>query len=183
MSNRIILSFTLCLVNWGTMYAQWTEQDTSRIEDVQTGKQKIKLNQETLRAIQSGTLINFDSPKPANQPKPYRSKTYITKDFDLKAVPGIPRETMDALLIPQQAKDSSLNIPPRVFSQLSFNYLPAKEIRAFKVSSKSDNLKATPAGFSFSAEDLLQSIFSKSGRAKRRNLKKANAWKTYNNFP
>ena len=81
------------------------------------------------------------------------------------------------------SSSDSIKIPPRVFHELTFNYLPEKEIRAFKVSNKSEELRATPAGFSFSAEDLLQSIFSKTARAKKRNLKKANAWKTYNSLP
>jgi hypothetical protein len=34
-------------------------------------------------------------------------------------------------------------------------------------------------GVSFSAEDLLRSIFWKSERAKKRNRKHANAWKSY----
>ena len=174
MCSRIIVSVSFCLINLGPIYGQFAEaeKDTLRINEYQPEKQKIKLNEATMRAIKSGTLINFDGPKQANKPRPFVSKIPITKDFGLKPVAGIPMEASD-----------SIKIPPRVFHELTFNYLPEKEIRAFKVSNKLEELRATPAGFSFSAEDLLQSIFSKTARAKKRNLKKANAWKTYNSLP
>jgi len=172
MSNRVIMSFSICLLNLGLMNAQGIEKDTIWIDNGQMDKQKICLNEETMRAIQSGTLINFDSPKPVTKPRPYRMKIAITKDFGLKPVAGLPMEITD-----------TLHIPPSVFAKLKFSFLPVKEVTGFKVSSKSDELRATPAGFAFSAEDLLQSIFSKTARAKKHNRKHATAWKTYNNFP
>ena len=131
MCSRIIVSVSFCLINLGPIYGQFAEaeKDTLIINEYQPEKQKIKLNEATMRAIKSGTLINFDGPKQANKPRPFVSKIPITKDFGLKPVARIPMEASD-----------SIKIPPRVFHELTFNYLPEKEIRAFMRSTISSNL-------------------------------------------
>ena len=52
----------ICLNGTEYVYGQWTEKDSVWLQKVISGKEKIELNPEALKAIESGTLINTDKP-------------------------------------------------------------------------------------------------------------------------
>lgn len=60
--------------------AQLDKKDSIWLQKVISGKEKIELNQETLRSIQSGTLINMGASKETLRVAP-KSKFQISKDF------------------------------------------------------------------------------------------------------
>ena len=62
MSKRIITLLLICLSNTGYLYAQWTEKDSVWLRNILSGKEKLELNPEALKAIRSGTLINTEEP-------------------------------------------------------------------------------------------------------------------------
>lgn len=176
---------------------EWTKKDSLWLEDVKSGKVKLKLNDATLRAIQSGTLI---APEGISEDgyKHVPSKIPITKSFThihpLKSLSPNLSPGMRWLQYHKLAASDTLYIrpvdikelPPNVFIHYEPEYPPELDLASFRLYNKNkEELNAlTPAGiYTFSAEDFLRSIFWKSHRAKKRNAKKANAWKTYHSIP
>jgi hypothetical protein len=89
MCSRIIVSVSFCLINLGPIYGQFAEaeKDTLIINEYQPEKQKIKLNEATMRAIKSGTLINFDGPKQAINPGLSCRRSLLQKISDSNRLP------------------------------------------------------------------------------------------------
>ena len=72
----------ICLSGTEYVYGQWTEKDSVWLQNVISGKEKIELNQEALKAIESGTLINSDKPASNMIMAPSTSPaSYVLKDF------------------------------------------------------------------------------------------------------
>ncbi len=69
----------ICLKSTSISYAQWTKQDSLWLQHVLTGKDTIRLNPETMRAIQGGTFLNME--KPSTPLLLQQSKIPILKDF------------------------------------------------------------------------------------------------------
>ncbi|MCD7848485.1 MAG: DUF4858 domain-containing protein [Parabacteroides sp.] len=59
---------------------QWTKKDSVWLQNVLSGKEKLELNPETMKAIQSGSLINLDEPASNMKLSPV-SPLPILKDF------------------------------------------------------------------------------------------------------
>jgi hypothetical protein len=171
--KTIILIFC-CLQNTALIYAQWTKEDSIWLNNVLSGKETIRLNPDVLKAIESGTLLNTDKLSPAKQMKITPGRIPINKDFTEYLSPGKIRKDIE------DARDvDPFSIPPAVFMQ----YGPAivlpenKFNKAFMIPDYIKENATRPSGRSF--DDALRSIFSPSFRAKERNRKNANAWKTY----
>ena len=60
-------------------HAQWTEQDSLRLQEFLSGKEEIRLNPEFQKAIESGTFLRPDQPGTHMLSSP--SELPITKDF------------------------------------------------------------------------------------------------------
>ncbi len=205
MEKRLFVLF-IVFYNTGNLYAQWTEKDSLWLQEVLSGKEQIRLNPETMKAIESGSLINnSDAPKPELLSAP--PILPISKDFDLQLLDSTGQKEMDPS-----------KVPPAVYllykTELGHDSTLLKNSGAFKmpdlrnkdwiqlgnspvsVALKADNVynKNVKDGYtrggvigttriSFSLNDILMGIFSKEERAKRRNRKKANAWKVYDDYP
>jgi hypothetical protein len=153
------------------LYSQWTKEDSVWVQDVLSGKREVHLNPETWKAIESGTLINTEHDQPLHKreltPSPFRA--YITKDFSEYLKPIENPENIDPF-----------SIPPSVFIRQGLDMpLPQDKINkaAFPIPQNIKDNAVRPSGNSF--DDLLKYLFIPSERAKARNRKKANAWKTY----
>lgn len=79
MNKQLLIGMLICL-NGVYAEAQWTKKDSLWLQDVQSGKEKLKLNPETMKAIESGFLINPERPALELRSQP-ASKLPIIKDF------------------------------------------------------------------------------------------------------
>ena len=63
MRKQLFIVMLICLRGADYMSAQqWTKKDSVWLQNVLSGKEKLELNPETMKAIQSGSLINLDEP-------------------------------------------------------------------------------------------------------------------------
>ena len=163
MSKQVIILFLICLSNTDYLYAQWTEKDSVWLQKILSGKEKLELNPEALKAIQSGTLINTEES--------------IQKDFT-------------EFVRPKDSEDHNPNrkvalkdLPPSVFRLYGMNK-PLPRVRMLGSFQVSSNIRAEaqkPSGISF--DDLLQQVFMPSARHKRKNAQRWQTQKYYNNYP
>lgn len=201
-----LLSFLLLSVWPALAYAQWTEQDSLRLRDLLSGKEEIRLNPEFQRAIESGTFLRPDQPGTPMLASP--DKLPITKDFS----EYIQLDTLRDLVNYDSITPiifMLLNIKPpspalAVRKQVHAVKIPVnREWKAFKMGKirmaanvrlanvysdvVKDGQQRGGAIFTlrvyFDAEDLLETIFWKSARDKKRNKKRENTWKYYNDYP
>ena len=178
MSKRIITLLLICLSNTGYLYAQWTEKDSVWLQKILSGKEKLELNPEALKAIQSGTLINTEEPASHMILSPEQSPAQsIQKDFT-------------EFVRPQNAEEHNPNrkvalkdLPPSVFRLYGMNKpLPkVKMLGSFQVSPRIRAEARKPSGISF--DDLLQQVFMPSARYKRKNAQRWRTQKFYNSYP
>jgi hypothetical protein len=169
MIKRLVLLFVFCAQCTEMLYSQAEEEDSVWIRDVVSRKRTLRLNPETLKAIERGTLLNLDGGLPyKDEPVLPGLRSLITKDFS-------------EYLKPDGNSDSAyvFSIPPAVFIRQGLDApLPADRIsKAAFPDSKNVRDNARPSGQSF--DDALKYLFMPSERAKMRNRKRANAWKTY----
>ena len=210
--KKSLYLFLIIILNSGiTLYAQeWTVQDSIWLQRILEGNEKIRLNEQTLKAIESGTLIR----DPSLLPKEFKTHPLempIIRSFeDIKSSESPqPIQPLDLpvavyhIYVLQQPVNLSTgsNIPQHPVKQptvsngsLTFNvkkhtFLDLKIPDAL-------NLGDPPplrlpdgsvsgggnGGASVSAnfEDMLRTLFWPSHRAKKRNAQNANAWKNYN---
>jgi hypothetical protein len=172
MDKKLLLLFILCLQHTETLYAQWTEQDSIWLQDVLSGKKDLQLKPEVLKAIEEGSFIRTDPPSMREDTQSMPLQHLISKDFSEYIKPTENTKPTDSLFI-----------LPAVFMRLGLNEpLPQDPINKAAYTPKGKVTAPVPLGVSFSASDILNSIFLPSERAKARNRKKANAWKSYNSF-
>lgn len=72
----IVLIYTGCIQS---IQAQWTEKDSLRLQQILSGKEKLEMNPEALRAIRSGSLLDRDEPVSGMKIK--ENPLPILKDF------------------------------------------------------------------------------------------------------
>jgi len=180
---------------------QWTEKDSLWLQQVLSGEEDLKLSPEVEKAILGGTLLNTGQPNtPLLAAPPILP---ISKDFSDMILPDTIRDVLDLLDLPpavfmkymtkydsiakinpgaytptraelQQPGIKIPGIPTYVETGAGNLFLP--EVRdGQKRGSINLTLRTT-----FSAEDILRTLFWKSERDKKRNRKKATAWKYYN---
>ena len=180
------------IVFWGLCMAaysqEWTAEDSLWMQRVQEGTETIRLNEATRKAIESGTLIRdpmFSKQLKSNPPEMpiFKSFEGITAPDNKLKPQDLPVSVYKRYVQNMDMKDSLPVIRNEAFS------LSGKQIEELKALDKLTPRKATVddpftirsgASGSFSAEDILRTIFWPSHRAKKRNAKNANAWKTYN---
>jgi hypothetical protein len=171
MMKRLLLLFVLCVQCTEMLYSQWTKGDSIWLQDVLSGKKELRLNPEVQKAIELGTWLNTDPEKPLYKEELGSStlRSLITKDFSEYIKP-----------LEEERNTPPFSIPPAVFIRQGLtNPLPEDKISKILFNTpKSVKENATyPSGISF--DDALKLIFMPSERAKARNRKNANAWKTY----
>ncbi len=213
MDKKWMIVVFICIQQTGTLYAQWTKKDSVWLEDVLSGKEQIQLNPETLDAIRSGNFLNTGKPeepellsappilpisKEFTDIRPPDSTAYEDIDFS-KMPPAVYALYVDEIIRRRTAIADSLNrsaaggftMPElRDKDRIQIGNSPLS-VAAGAENIYNENVKdgQRRGGFTgrvrytFSLNDILMGIFSKTERAKRRNRKKANAWKIYNDYP
>lgn len=191
MNRRLPILFALCFLSVKVAYGQWTEKDSIWIEAVRAGKVKVRLNKETQEAIESGTFISTESVKLSGKMQLITPELPITKEFT-----GIkPKESVRVIALdsisPQMFKlfykvaDEKMTVRKGAFTGVPYSK------QAIEMNTTATEMYVDYSGTSsmsgfklvFSVEDVLQFIFSKSARAKKRNAKKPPLWKYYNDYP
>jgi hypothetical protein len=168
------------------MYAQeWTKQDSAWLQRVLSGEEKLQLNEKTRRAIEAGTLISTDPAGRQMRQSPLEIPIY--KSFEGITAPDARRVSPHELpssvyrLYGLEVKDS---IPDATRSTRFYGKTIAElktlDAQTPRKATVNDNSIRPGASVGFSSEDLLRTIFWPSHRAKKRNAKNANAYKTYN---
>lgn len=186
--------------------AQWTEQDSLRLRELLSGEEEIRLNPEFREAIESGTFLRPEQPGTSMLSSP--SELPITKDFSEYIQLDTLRELINYdsitpvvfMLLNFKAPSRALDVRRQTHT---VNVPKNRDWKEFKVGKirmaanvrlanvYSDVVKdgqrrggalATVKVY-FSMEDLLETIFWKSARDKKRNKKRENTWKYYNDYP
>lgn len=171
--KKLFFIWMICLLNTGAAFAQWTEEDSVWLKNVLSGKEKLELNPETKKAIESGTFINPEGQKQPLLTSP--SEYPILKEFE-----DIDPSTQDSA---RKRIDYQSMTPAQFRLYFMSDSLFLYDLQSFYISpAEREYLQAiTPGGIlTFSAEDILRTIFWPSHRAKMRNRKHATAWKWYN---
>jgi len=198
---RIIL-IVICIMQTGVVFAQWTKEDSVWMQDVTSGKVKVKLDPEVQKAIDEGTFIIIGPSD--NQPSSASPTLPIDKSFE-----GIKPEQHDEnsrlpfdftqfppsvfmLMDIDSILPKSLVIVPSRIPAIEMKVIPLGKSRFYIVGNTRNspitikdgirsNAVSTGIGMSFSLDEILCQIFSPSERAKKRNRKHATAWKYYYN--
>ncbi|MDD4660213.1 MAG: hypothetical protein PHF73_06035 [Massilibacteroides sp.] len=186
MNLRKLLMFVVFVSIATHLYAQWTKEDSIWMEDVKSGKTKIELNQETLKAIEEGRLIGTD--RPNNQLRESSSQYSITKEFT--GIQSVPSSIFILREIPDSGcrKSFVYVAPPKDY--ISMKRIPigtgglyltavTGDLNSIVKDGQSKGGALAGIAYSFSMEDLLRYVFWSSERAKRKNRKNATAWKYY----
>nr|GHU56934.1 hypothetical protein FACS189411_08940 [Bacteroidia bacterium] len=173
------------------------------LSKVLSGKQELRLKPEVEKAIKEGNLLNTDKQPYMNQMKSAPTQLPITKDFSSYVKPtGEPyiRDTathkinLDSITPSMYMKYYG----PKIVPQVDLGSFSLEGVNNYEIPPRF-NLTTDPlnkggslnggtknvglgggASISFSAADALEQLFSPAARAKARNRKHANAWKTYN---
>jgi hypothetical protein len=165
---------------------EWTPRDSAWLQRVLSGKEELHLNEATRKAIEAGTLISTD-PNPAIQMRlsPLEIPFYKTVEGVTRPKTGQvkPQELPPPVyrLYGMEQKDSLPDISRSVkFYPKTVNELKNLDLLTPRKSTVNDPATLRSGAHGFSAEEVLQTIFRPSHRARKRNAKHANAWKTYN---
>lgn len=174
MKRSYVCFFWICFLPVSLFAEGWAEADSSARPRATEGKDSLRLRPEYRKAIEEGTFLRFDGARKLQEPE---SVLPITKDFSEYFQ---PEDTV------RRGKKKLTELPPAVVMLIGSDRIRLPDKPLFRLEAgQVEELKAlTPGGiYTFSAEDLLEQIFWKSARAKRRNQKKANAWRYYNEIP
>ena len=101
MMNKIIL-LTIWILSAAQLFAQLTPTDSVWLHNVLTGKEELRLNDETMRAIRSGPLINLGKPPSTFLQSPLEfpiARTFYLKPEATKTVKnGLNPDSLDPYL-------------------------------------------------------------------------------------
>lgn len=180
MNRQLLLWIIIGLNSTGLVQAQWTEKDSIWLRNVLSGKEKLQLNSETMRAIESGTLLTPDPPATHMRMAP--SSIPLSKDFSEYIQPDGLR-TEDTV---SRRRVALKYLPPAVFMRYGLDqpmrrsyFTPSIKASALPADIKENAV--SPSGISF--DDMLRSLFSPAARARRQNAKRWQTNKYYNNYP
>lgn len=167
MGKQILLWMMICLNSTQYVHAQWTKKDSVWLQNVLSGKEKLQLNPEALKAIQSGSLLNTE---PASEMKMAPvNRLPILKDFSEYINPGDTTRRKIAL------KD----LPVAIFKL--HGPPPSKLLPVYQ--SILDELKRNPPRGPSAMFFDLGKMTSRKEYVHKRNAKRDATWKEYNNLP
>lgn len=189
MKKRIGITILLCSLGVLTTYAQWSRQDSVKLRRFLSGDEEIKLNDRAVKSIRFGLpkeqLPNLDPIMSMDKPS-LKFNEELPDIFSDSLAKYRVRPTLRPYNIFTRYNEDPIHAPDNCFSRswaskLFHNTNNEFDVRMQRVSAgrRSDDVKGFGVGYSFSMEDVLQQLFSKKGRARLRNAKNANAWKTY----
>lgn len=148
---------------------QWTKKDSVWLQDVLSGKEKLELNQETMKAIRSGSLINLDEPASMMKTAPVQPLP-ILKDFSEYVQADSTRRKLAWKDLPRSVV--WLYAPPP--GKMLPVYQNMLEAWKHDVANRSyDTGVAVDIGGLTSRKDYIH----------KRNARRDGTWKNYNNLP
>lgn len=171
MRKQLFIVMLICLRGADYMSAQqWTKKDSVWLQNVLSGKEKLELNPETMKAIQSGSLINLDEPASEMKMAPV-TPLPILKDF----TEYIQTDSTNRKKAPK-------DLPPGVF--WLYSPPPGKMLPVYKNMLKA--WKSNPMNRShnsgFVTFDFAE-MTSRKSYIHKRNAKRDGTRKNYNNLP
>lgn len=171
MRKQLFIVMLICLRGADYMSAQqWTKKDSVWLQNVLSGKEKLELNPETMKAIQSGSLINLDEPASEMKMAPV-TPLPILKDF----TEYIQTDSTNRKKAPK-------DLPPGVF--WLYSPPPGKMLPVYKNMLKA--WKSDPMNRShnsgFVTFDFAE-MTSRKSYIHKRNAKRDGTRKNYNNLP
>lgn len=171
MRKQLFIVMLICLRGADYMSAQqWTKKDSVWLQNVLSGKEKLELNPETMKAIQSGSLINLDEPASEMKMAPV-TPSPILKDF----TEYIQTDSTNRKKAPK-------DLPPGVF--WLYSPPPGKMLPVYKNMLKA--WKSDPMNRShnsgFVTFDFAE-MTSRKSYIHKRNAKRDGTRKNYNNLP
>lgn len=198
MTRRVSLSILLCTLAALTAQAQWSKQDSIRLQQLLNGEGELIINKEAVKsihfdfnptkdAIQGNPMMSQDKPWMKfldALPKNFGDTTQWIKPKYVRFTPYTPytKWNEDPVNDPIITNEKELKIS----MVLNVNSTIKYDVREQRVMPPSKNNNAIQASvgvaYAFDAEKLLYENFSKRGRAIKRNRKHANAWKTYMDY-
>lgn len=174
------------------IYGQnWREKDSVWLSGILSGKDTVRINPEFQKAIREGTFLRLED-EPGQQILDAPAELPLLKDFS---------EYLQADTDSVYKERDYKSISPRVYTVTPPALIDKKEIEVGKlpvtVAAGGRNLyssdvvkdgqkRGTVGGsikFYFSLNDMLEWVFSKKERNKRRNRKRDNTWRYYNSMP
>lgn len=188
----------VCLSGTDVIYAQWTEVDSLWLQNIIEGKDSIRLNPETMRAIKEGTFLNGENP--FAQPLEAPPILPITRDFRDIATQDTLKSEIDTLLPPAVALLKHLKEKDSLRIGGAFQFrLKTHEKKDFRIGDspfavsagaqslldehvKDGQRRGTVGGSAkmyFSLDDVLKFIFRKSERRKKKNKKRVERLEEY----
>lgn len=170
MVNRLVVIGWLFLLGAELASGQEAEINSVSPKDTISLLDRIRLDPEMWERIKPKEFLDFDMSAPTLSGTP--SQLPVIRDFS------------EYLQLDTAFRTTNLNqLPIGVIKLYGLDFRPDSLMPgAFNLhGSDVELLKMVyPGGMKFSAEDILRYMFWKSERAKRRNKKRANAWKLYN---
>ncbi|MDR2120365.1 MAG: DUF4858 domain-containing protein [Tannerella sp.] len=173
---------------------EWSAQDSAWLRRVLSGKEELRLNDATRKAILGGTLISTD-PAPKSPMLSVPPELPVAGPFENIAQPASRRKRLmelppsvfilDGLTGGDSLPDnSSPSVLPFTTTVSKSTAAELKRLHALTPRKAAvDNLTPLRSGsVSFGADDALRYIFQPSYRAKMRNRKHATARYTYNQY-
>lgn len=160
MSKKFILF--ILFIHSSHIYAQWTEKDSTWLQNMLSGKDSIRLNPETMKAIQQGNFLNTETPHTPMLNSPHELP--VLKDFSEYIQPEEHRKV--------PLKD----LPPPILQRHSIEY---EKDTTLQISEDLLNFPIPPATTGVDLVHGLNYIFSKEYRQHYKNKKKAEKLKFY----
>lgn len=176
MRKHLLIWMLICLYGTEYVHAQWTKKDSVWLQDVLSGKEKLQLNTETMKAIESGNLINMDKPASEMKMAPPVAPLPILKDFSEYV------QSDDST----RRKIALKDLPYSVFRLYGpdFKKIPSvyqSVINGIKASPLPRGGSSLNVGISLAFD--IGDMTSRKTHVHRRNVKRDGTWKEYNNLP
>lgn len=171
MHKQLLIVMLICLKGADYISAQqWTKKDSVWLQNVLSGKEKLELNPETMKAIQSGSFINLDEPASDMKMSPV-TPLPILKDF-----------TEYIQTDSTYRKVALKDLPPGVFwlyAPPPGKFLPVYKnmLEAWKNDPMNRSHNTGFVTFDFAEMTSRKSYIHK------RNAKRDGTWRNYNNLP
>ncbi|MDL2209076.1 hypothetical protein LJB97_05590 [Parabacteroides sp. OttesenSCG-928-O15] len=175
MNRRLLFFLVLGFLTVGNVWAQWTPTDSLWLNNVLSGKDTLRLNPETMDAIQKGILINPGN-KPATPMMEAARELPLLIDFE---------EYFQSIDSAVPRKFNWADLPPALFIRY-FNPPMPKDFE-YMLENISNHVQGTefegPAAFQTSFVHPLNMLFSKTYRQFYNNSLTAKNLKYYNENP
>lgn len=173
MKKQLVIWCLVCLNGTEIVYAQVIENDSLRTGVILLGRDTLRLNQETLRAIEDGTFLNRDNPFD----KPLKAPPILPLGKDFRDIEAPEEEEL-------QINPNAFKLPPegpwknryRVGNSPVTVKAGAQNLleETVRDGQRRGSVGGT-VGVEFSLDDILCYLFKRSEWRKRRNKKRAEA--------